>query len=308
MKRKITIAISSFMLIGLCLLGLFFIGSSIKSEVPLLTPEDIIVQENENEYISFNRGIKRVKQNSSGYLEETITAVISPSYVVDNTLTWNLSWNGSQTATLSDYVTITVSEDTLSVTVTYKKAFPTQIVLTVTSNSNTAVKATCNIDCYKRSNSVTTSVAVDSELTYKEVFVDKVSLPNISNINVSRVGTVDSEYTQKITVCVDSDFGIALSNAGINMSGLPVDYVEGMSYYDLLDAFITDDLSDETVLEKVLPILNTASEIFYYNIMITDDLSLGAKSVNFTKYFCTFDMTDGLSASSVTLDKTQIIF
>lgn len=81
----------------------------------------------------------------------SLVATITPSYSTNKTLSWQLAWKESNSAVVSDYVGISVSADTLTCNVSFKKAFDKQIILTCTSNSNSSAKATCSIDYVGRS-------------------------------------------------------------------------------------------------------------------------------------------------------------
>ncbi len=84
----------------------------------------------------------------------TITATVAGEGVFDDTLTWTAAftesnaWSTGKTAT--DYVTLTVAEDTQSVTVVNKAPFGAPIAIKATSVDNTTVSATCQLDYVKR--------------------------------------------------------------------------------------------------------------------------------------------------------------
>ena len=93
----------------------------------------------------------------------TITASVEPNYVLDKTLDWNIEWVSESTKNVNDYVSMSVSDDTLSATILYLEVFDTQILVTATSKSNPEVSAICTVDCYKRVSSVYVDLAFETE-------------------------------------------------------------------------------------------------------------------------------------------------
>lgn len=86
-----------------------------------------------------------------------LTAVISEDTddLADKTLLWSIAFaNPSSTwasgKTVTDYVTITPSEDTLTCTLTLVQAFGEQIVVTVKAKSNETATASATVDYVKR--------------------------------------------------------------------------------------------------------------------------------------------------------------
>ena len=79
----------------------------------------------------------------------TITATWTPTDATPD-LTWTLEWASGKalTGAVTDYVTMTVSADKKSVTLTFKKAFTSgQMILTCYATNNPSVKATCTVTC-----------------------------------------------------------------------------------------------------------------------------------------------------------------
>lgn len=92
---------------------------------------------------------------ADGTTTKTITATVEPAGAnVHDPLSWEVAFKdlSSTWATgknVSDYVTISVSSDTLTCTVTCKQAFGEQIVLNVSSKTKNA-SASANVDYVKR--------------------------------------------------------------------------------------------------------------------------------------------------------------
>lgn len=79
----------------------------------------------------------------------TVTATCTP-VDEDVDLTWTLAWASGKalTGAVTDYVTMTVSADKKSVTLTFKKAFTSgQMILTCYVTNNPSVKAMCTVTC-----------------------------------------------------------------------------------------------------------------------------------------------------------------
>lgn len=78
----------------------------------------------------------------------TITATVTPSDSTNQNVTWSMAWASTNSATVTDYLTLTSSG--LTATVTCEQAFSTQIIITCTSVDNSSVKATCTVDYVKK--------------------------------------------------------------------------------------------------------------------------------------------------------------
>ena len=107
--------------------------------------------------------------SDSGGTTQTITARVTPSSA-NNRLDWSIAW-GERGASIdahwaddkevTDYVSITVSDDTTSVLVTYKKPFAFKINIVATSFYNTNISATCVVSCRQKFNYFVSLKAID---------------------------------------------------------------------------------------------------------------------------------------------------
>lgn len=84
-----------------------------------------------------------------------ITATVEPEDASDKTVSWSVAWKdpASEWATgktVTDYVTVTASEDTLTGTLACMQAFGEQIVVNVVSNDNADATASCTVDYRKK--------------------------------------------------------------------------------------------------------------------------------------------------------------
>lgn len=78
----------------------------------------------------------------------TVKATVLPEDATQKTLTWSLAWKTTSAETISNYVTISPSADTLSCSITVKKGFNIPINLKATSKDGTS--ATCQLDFLKQ--------------------------------------------------------------------------------------------------------------------------------------------------------------
>lgn len=78
----------------------------------------------------------------------TVKATVLPEDATQKTLTWSLAWKTTSSETISNYVTISPSADTLSCSITVKKGFNIPINLKATSKDGTS--ATCQLDFLKQ--------------------------------------------------------------------------------------------------------------------------------------------------------------
>lgn len=92
---------------------------------------------------------------SDGTLSKKLTATVTPANVEDVALDWSISfadpgceWANGKNVT--DYVTLTPSEDTLSADVSLIAPFGEQIVVQVKVRSDVAIFAECSVDYVKR--------------------------------------------------------------------------------------------------------------------------------------------------------------
>lgn len=213
---------------------------------------------------SSNKGIKlaRAMLTSAEYDEYgvsplaetayTLTATVDTDDVVLSQLEWSIgfvnpssSWASGKT--VSSYVTMSVSSDTYSATLSCAKAFGEQIKVTVKSKWFSEVKAECTVDYVKRVTGVTTEV-VTSSTTAKGRYFMNLSQPNVINATPTYgVGTVQGVFTagNSITISVaNSKIKTYMANyiADLGVSSqfsLKDNFTVGLSEKLGLDHFIT---------------------------------------------------------------------
>lgn len=110
-----------------------------------------------------NRGIKLAAAQTVTYSVDgkqeyesvLINATVGPADAANKTLVWSVAWKNASSAwasgkTVTDYVTVTPSEDTLSCTVACIQEFGEQIIVKVHVSSFESVNASCIVDYEQR--------------------------------------------------------------------------------------------------------------------------------------------------------------
>ncbi len=136
----------------------------------------------------------------------TLTAEVTPSAATYKELIWTTAWNASDGwaagKEVSDYVTVTPSDDTLSATVACAAPFAVQIQITVTYKHNSNVNATCTVDYrQKYQNAFTGYIALDITSGKKANFSSgadtriSIDFPFAEQAHLSYLGTRNGEIS-----------------------------------------------------------------------------------------------------------------
>ncbi len=108
-----------------------------EEEPPLLLPEEVkaVLYTETSVHLSAS---PMMAVSESGQIEQTLTATVLPVTAKNKTVDWSVSWaDGSNTATVTDYVTVTPKTNGSNVaTVACKKAFKGNIIVTVTTRES----------------------------------------------------------------------------------------------------------------------------------------------------------------------------
>ena len=157
----------------------------------------------------------RLRQNkvvANGATSTTITATVDSTATV-KTVSWSLAWATTNSASVSDYITLTPSTDTLTCTVAVKKAFTTKIILTCKSNSNTSLTATCTIDYVGRNVATFKPTKDFSSMNFYSTTLGDIfssaGVLNASNYTVSGgtlVGTLKNIVPQELMLAGESEY------------------------------------------------------------------------------------------------------
>lgn len=180
MTKKSKLLIVSAFVLAFILVG-FFVFSLFSFEQSDLQPDygggliTVAVDENGNEvapgesipfpkrlvFLSKQSGsgdsVARLGSSESGKIYEdfTLVATVLPETATDKSVTWSVSWKESdgwaRAHSVDDYMTVTpVSDGATSAVVQCAMGFERQIVITVASNYNPNVTASCICDCAVR--------------------------------------------------------------------------------------------------------------------------------------------------------------
>lgn len=274
----------------------------------------------------------------------TLTATVLPVTATNKALLWSIAWaepNGwSSGKTVTDYVGLT-SNDNVA-TVTFKKVFNVKVVVTATSQDNSSIKATCNIDCAKQLLSADIVVKTLDMVTWnfsKGISVlpllpyDMMSgesltaLQEPTNTTVEykheySEGTVNNEVMSTGVVIHASD---AFSSTMFDMysehnnyAGLNGGILGKFNFLYFSYACIVEGLCPQKTTglpgaltieryEKLVNVLNHSSFSYEFELTVTFDMKYGNDVV--VRYKAKFDRTSGpFAVSNVDLDNSGIIF
>ena len=253
----------------------------------------------------------------------TVYATVNPSSVVDNRLNWTLSWKTTNSNNVNDYVSMQVSADTQSVTLTYIKQFETQIILKATSVLTPEVSAQCSIDCYKRIEYFGLSEAkgyIDGEAVSLTVDEENKTIDcsgysfagmrddgfyNFAS-SYSSKGTINTIITMSMKLVVSEDLKSALTSKSLTLK--QTEFICNDS-----------DLYDFTLLDIMGIIVNLTNDAYtafsevnhWFDLVISFENKYNSQTVeslSYTYQLIHFDISDGLSVNSINLNQSTIIF
>ncbi len=128
----------------------------------------------------------------------TLTATVQPDDATDKAVSWDIAWNDPNSSwasgkAVSNYVTLSSNENTA--TVTLKAAFGERAIITVSSESDPDVTATCTVDYIERLNIPHGNGYMDINRIYQnnntdQVFVFGTTMNIKADVRYSGVGTV----------------------------------------------------------------------------------------------------------------------
>jgi hypothetical protein len=206
--KKILIGVGS---LSLALVGVFTI-SFVKDK--LNTINHVLITNN----ISNGIKLSTTTKTTNDVTTYTINASIGEGHVINKKLNWDIVWNGSNSDAVSNYLDASISSDTHSIELTYKKQFNTQIKVIASAVTNPNVKAECLIDCYNRVSGVSIlttldGYAVDSEYasldvsnytSYESIFDNNLAFGN-TEINCHTKGTIDTTTTHTVKIKLSAE-------------------------------------------------------------------------------------------------------
>lgn len=221
---------------------------------------------------------------------------------VNKLVDWSLSWNGS--GNVNEYVSLNVSEDTLTCGVRVLKGFTTQIKLTCTLRSNTNLTAVCNIDYVGRTVSFDDdgSKSVGEYSLHTMTYRDLVIATGICNPILYSLsgGSVQGELTnievEAVEIATDGYFTGGLNYGGLD--GKISDYVESR-----LQNFGMDSLSEGLwyVQDDAVCGFHINADVIYNGVVVD--------TISEEIWIVAFDWGElQLSPTKIELNESQLIF
>ena len=284
--------------LGVCALGLVF-GSAFGINALInrnLEHSPVIVDDVVENGIRLRQN-KIVASGTDTNILASLTAVVGPSYVYDKTVSWNVAWTTSNSANVNEFVSLSISDDTLTCEVNVLKAFTNNITLTCTANSNESVKATCKLDYVGRTPTSEGSLNCSGD-PYNKTILDVLNSKSTNTFS-STGGTLNGSLSH------------------FNYIGMVIHFADGKNYecMDLTKSFgtiierILENDNYDYTLDEILETLDSTNVQFmgfcninYNGIKIKEQvsftLSIPVKNID-AAYFV---------ADSVSLSDTQLIF
>lgn len=234
-----------------CVLVAVFCGVFYGTKAPSTTI-DTTINPNDNVIISpsisvTNEVALAAAVNSDG--SQTITATVDKADGADGSLDWSIAFSNPSSTwasgkTLSDYVTMTIADDTQSVTLTCLQPFGEQIIVSVQATYYQSATASATVDYIKRIESVSItglnpsqsgSTSYENKLRVFEM--SSTAQSNWVTYTVSYgVGTINGEMTVKsMTV----DMGESMYQAAVSACG----YTPGAATFNQKTNFVGTDTS-----------------------------------------------------------------
>lgn len=313
MKKKSMFLLVSLLLVFVAVVVCFNLNKTTKNKENDLIISDI----RNNDHIQLS--MQKLSNEISGV---TVQATVNPSSVADNTLNWTLSWKTTNSNNVNDYVSMQVSADTQSVTLTYIKQFETQIILKATSALTPEVFAQCSIDCYKRVeysglseakgyiDGEEISLVVDEQNKtidcsgYSFAGMRDDGFSNFISSYLSK-GTINTNITMSMKIVVSDDLKSALTSKSLTLKQTEFTIQEFCEDYLLFD-----------ILGIIVNLTNDAYVAFsevnhWFDLVISFENKYNSQtieSLSYTYQLIHFDISDGLSVNSINLNQSTIIF
>lgn len=288
--------------------------------------ELVVTSRQDNEGI--NLKMSRLSTTSNSV---QVTATVLPSTATNKALEWKLNWTETSSENVSDYVTLSVSTSTLVATLNFVKSFDIPMELVATSKANSNIKASCDVDCYKRTEGFTNvklnvcidgnsnfdltesqdtdynSLTFNGSTTFASIFTDQKVEINSMTATAVKVGTLDTTEDVSYNIGLSSDLQTLLEARDItfdsNITTLTVTTIKG-----LLERLITfTDDNKEVIYEA----LNTTGHWFDVYIIVEDKYSSNKVSDHIDVWavegFYIGDYYEEVEPTGITLDKTEVI-
>ena len=154
---------------------------------------------------------------NGAYMEQTLTATVSPANATNQKVDWTVAWADEQTGTVTDYVTVTPTSDgSTTASVKCYQAFTGNIIITVTTRES-GFEASCIVTFKGIPSEISVSGDVgasDDGVYYLGVggtYTYDVALSNI-------FGSVGDEYYDNLTVTTSAYGSIKVADMTYNVA------------------------------------------------------------------------------------------
>lgn len=293
-----------------CLLGNHFTSNPVNNEK---NDPNLIVENLESSQFM------KLSTTRSTTNSVTVKATVTPDTAANKNLTWNLAWSSESSEDISDYVTMDISINSLECTLTYLHPFSTQLILTASSVVNSEVKATCTVDCYKKTFNINFKCVIDIEdnpisdysgnqedgsvilpVEFTPQTLDDLNFDYSSfECELEKYGTIDSE--SKITYKIKLSDSLINIFEQANITGFNDEICEVDDYSSYFDYWFDQVERNETFYEAL------ASTMFWFDIII--EISENDNPLSYSQIVPVQGFTlVGYEASGITLNQGSIIF
>lgn len=198
--------------------------------------------------------------STSSYVQQTLTATVLPATASNKTVDWSVAWaDSSNTATVTDYVTVTpASNGSTTATVTCKKAFTGDIIVTVTTRES-GYTAECIVSFVGKPTDITVSSSLTAQSDGYHVGIGNAYTFNIGLTNP--FNSVGADY-QNITVEVNGVGSVVLASKEYYVSSGNTTWYEGttVTLDSLKDKFITANYSNGVLTVNTLKTIESYYE------------------------------------------------
>ena len=187
----------------------------------------------------------------SGYVEETVTAILTPSTVANKAVDWSIEWADNaplKNSAISDYLTVTPDSDgSLTAKVRCYKSFRGSSAVLYVTSRNSGAKGSCIVYFVGKPSSLTVDT---SKLTMKArgTLQDVYCLSNGStytlDITLSNVfGDIGEDY-KNLTVEIEGVGSFVKGTANINAAGCTWSYETEVTLDSVKDKYIAASIAN----------------------------------------------------------------
>lgn len=213
----------------------------------------------------------------------SVIATVLPENATQKELSWSLAWKTTSNDNIAEYVTISLSTDTKTCSITVKKGF--NIPINLTAKTKDGSSATCQLDFLKQVTSFQW-ITNGTEVEYND---SPHSIEYQANYTFNfTYGNDDIYFSEKNDG--SSDFGDHLYMWNNNYS----QYYENQLYLDYGDCYLlgnyncnvvgtVGDIRSYTIDQKEYYTLNVDSEV-YFSYTLTDAAKKALTNANLSKF------------------------